>query len=93
VDGSVRLLSRRGNDLSRLCPGVSVLGTLDLAPAVLDGEIVAFAVVSRASRRCRQDAPTSGLEDGAFLAFDLPWLRGESPLARPYVSAASYLNH
>ena len=42
VDGSVRLLSRRGNDLTRLCPGVSVLGTLDLAPAVLDGEIVAF---------------------------------------------------
>jgi ATP-dependent DNA ligase len=42
VIDSVRLFSRRGNDLTRLCPRVSILGKLDIGPAVLDGEIVAF---------------------------------------------------
>jgi ATP-dependent DNA ligase len=40
--GRAALVSRRGNDLTRLCPGASVLVEADVAPAVLDGEIVAF---------------------------------------------------
>src|SRR5512132_4474751 len=92
VDGSARLLSRRGNDLTRLCPGVSMLGTLDLGPAVLDGEIVAFRhgqqsfeALQTAMRR------RNGVEDVAFLAFDLLWLRGKSLLARPYLERRELL--
>jgi ATP-dependent DNA ligase len=92
VDGSVRLLSRRGSDLTRLCPGVSVLGKLDIGPAVLDGEIVAFQD-GQQSFEALQGAMRrrSGVDDVAFLAFDLLWLRGESLLARSYVERRELL--
>jgi bifunctional non-homologous end joining protein LigD len=83
VDRFVRLLSRRGNDLTRLCPGVSALS--DLGPIVLDGEIVAFHD-GRQSFEALQGAMRhrTGSEDVVFLAFDLLWLRGQSLLNRPY---------
>jgi bifunctional non-homologous end joining protein LigD len=81
VDRFVRLLSRRGNDLTRLCPGVSALS--DLGPIVLDGEIVAFHD-GRQSFEALQGAMRhrTGSEDVVFLAFDLLWLRGQSLLNR-----------
>jgi hypothetical protein len=30
------LISRRGNDLTRLCPGVSILGQSEMSPTVLE---------------------------------------------------------
>jgi ATP-dependent DNA ligase len=67
--------------------GVSVLARGDIAPAVLDGEIVAFqggqqsfeALQGVIRRRL-------GFEDVAFLAFDLLWLRGRSLQRAPYLS-------
>jgi hypothetical protein len=68
-DGAVRLISRRGNDLTRLCPAVSIVGKSVTGPAVLDGEIVAFRdrqqsfeALQTATRR------QAGVNDGAFLA-------------------------
>jgi bifunctional non-homologous end joining protein LigD len=85
VDRSVRLLSRRGNDLTRLCPGVSVLAKLDLGPAVLDGEIVAFRDGNQSFEALQGVMRhRTGVEDVASLAFDVLWLRGRSLLAVPY---------
>jgi bifunctional non-homologous end joining protein LigD len=82
--GRVSLVSRRGHDLTRLCPGVSVLAGR-AEPAVFDGEIVAFrngeqsfeALQGVMRRRI-------GVEDVAFLAFDLLWLSGRSLQRVPY---------
>jgi bifunctional non-homologous end joining protein LigD len=84
VGPETRLLSRRRNDLTYLCPGVAVLAGADLGDAVLDGEIVAFrdgipsfeALQTR--MRHRVEMPT------AFLAFDVLGLRGVSLIEQPY---------
>jgi bifunctional non-homologous end joining protein LigD len=83
--GRVSLVSRRGNDLTRLCPAVSILAEAEIGPAVLDGEIVAFRngeqsfeALQRVMRR------PDGVEDVAFLPFDLLWLAGRSLQRVPY---------
>jgi bifunctional non-homologous end joining protein LigD len=77
--GRVSLISRRGNDLTRLCPGVSVLTGAHVAPAVLDGEIVAFRNGEQSFEALQGMMRRHvGVEDVAFLAFDLLWLRGRS---------------
>jgi bifunctional non-homologous end joining protein LigD len=85
ADRSVRLLSRRGHDLTRLCPGVSILDGAGFGSAVLDGEIVAFRD-GRQSFEALQETMRrrTGVQDVAFLAFDLLWFQGRSLLAVPY---------
>jgi bifunctional non-homologous end joining protein LigD len=91
-DGAVRLISRRGNDLTRLCPAVSIVGKSVTGPAVLDGEIVAFRdgqlsfeALQTATRR------QAGVNDVAFLAFDLLWFRGVSQLDMAYADRRARL--
>jgi bifunctional non-homologous end joining protein LigD len=82
--GRVSLVSRRGHDLTRLCPGVPVLaGTSE--PAVLDGEIVAFRNGEQSFEALQGVMRERvGVEDVAFLAFDLLWLGGRSLQRVPY---------
>jgi bifunctional non-homologous end joining protein LigD len=63
-----------------------------MAPAVLDGEIVAltdgqqsFEALQAAMRR------QVGVDDVAFLAFDLLWFRGTSQVGVPYADRRARL--
>lgn len=87
--GRASLISRRGNDLT---PGVSVLAQADIAPGVLDGEIVGFSNGEQSSealqgvmrRRVR-------VADVAFVAFDLVWLSGHSLERTPHIERREQL--
>jgi bifunctional non-homologous end joining protein LigD len=80
------LVSRRRNDLTRLCPGVSVLAEGDLASVVLDGEIVSFRGGQQSFEALQGVMRRQvGVEDVAFLIFDLLWLRGRSLQRTPYL--------
>ena len=74
---TVRILSRRGNDLSKDYPAVvSALGELNASSATLDGEIIAFDHDGRPSFQLLQHrAATSAAI--RFFAFDLLFLNGE----------------
>jgi DNA ligase D-like protein (predicted ligase) len=73
----VRLLSRRGNDLSRSYPAVvAAVGKLRAVSAVLDGEIVAFGEDGRPSfQHLQHRAATTGAI--RYFAFDLLHIDGE----------------
>ena len=84
VDGRARLVSRRGNDLTHLCPQVASLTSAGLGDAVLDGEIVALRD-GRPSFEALQARMREGSSEAvALLAFDVLWLRGESLVDHPY---------
>jgi bifunctional non-homologous end joining protein LigD len=92
TDGSVRLISRLGNDLTRLCPGVLIQANSHIGPAVLDGEIVAFRDGQQSFEALQGVLRRQGaVDDVAFLVFDLLWLRGKSLLAVPYVRRRAQL--
>lgn len=92
--GRVQLESRSGESITARYPELRGLGeALGATPAVLDGEIVAFAddrpsferlqqrmhvTSDSAIRRLAREVPV------VFLAFDLLWLDGHSTLALPY---------
>jgi hypothetical protein len=69
---------------TRLCPGVSGFLGADIAPAVLDGR--SSVPERRASFEALQGVMGHrvGVEDVAFLAFDLLWLGGRSLQRMPY---------
>jgi bifunctional non-homologous end joining protein LigD len=77
----VRLISRSGQDMSKTYPRViEALSKLDLADAVIDGELVAFG---------RNGAPSfNALQNGtapvSYLAFDLLVLDGTEVTGVPY---------
>jgi bifunctional non-homologous end joining protein LigD len=83
ADGSTRLLSRRGNDLTYMCEEINSLGTA-VPDSVLDGELVAFrdgqASFEALQGVMRREEPASV----AFLAFDVLWLRGVSLVDQTY---------
>jgi hypothetical protein len=92
TDGSVRLISRLGNDLTRLCPGVLIQANSHIGPAVLDGEIVAFRDGQQSFEALQGVLRRQGaVDDVAFLVFDLLWLKGESLLAVPYAERREQL--
>jgi bifunctional non-homologous end joining protein LigD len=80
----VSLVSRRGNDLTRLYPGVSVLAGSDTEPAVLDGEIVAFPNGSRASRRSRASCAGAWASTMSRSLPSICYGRGRSLQRTPY---------
>ena len=83
VDARTRLLSRRGSDLTRLCPAISSLGA-DLSETVLDGELVAFRDGQPSFEALQAVMRRGDTASVAFLAFDLLWLRGTSLFQEPY---------
>jgi bifunctional non-homologous end joining protein LigD len=91
VDGDVRIMSRRGNDLTYLCSSIEQLRHLEVGRAVFDGEIVAFrdGVQSFEGLQCAMRRHSS--ESVAFLVFDVLWLRGISLVHRPYAERRAVL--
>ena len=91
-DGArVRILSRRGNDLSADYPGVaSAAAALPAESAVVDGEIVAFDERGRPSfQELQHRARTSAAI--RYFAFDLLYLNGKSLLAIPLRERRTHL--
>jgi len=78
-NGTVRLLSRRGNDFTRRFPSVAkAVARVNASSAVLDGEVVAIDAKGRPSFQVLQNR--SAVLPGwrlAFYAFDLLHLDGE----------------
>ena len=91
VDGTERVLSRRGNDLTYLCPVVEQLRTLELDPAVFDGEIVALRDGVHSFEGLQSAMRRRSSESVAFIVFDVLWLRGTSLVDRPYVERRAVL--
>ena len=83
ADGSTRLLSRRGNDLTYMCAAIDSLGAA-VPDTVLDGELVAFSdghpSFGALEGVMRREQPASV----AFLAFDVLWLGGVSLVDKTY---------
>jgi bifunctional non-homologous end joining protein LigD len=80
---SVRILSRKGNDLSRDYPSVvTAVQTLSASQAVLDGEIVAFDDEGRPSFQQLQHRGSQATAI-RFFAFDLLHLNGSDLLKQP----------
>jgi bifunctional non-homologous end joining protein LigD len=85
-EAKVRLLSRRGNDLSRSYPAViAAVGRLRAITAVIDGEIVAFGEDGRPSFQHLQHR-TAASTAIRYFAFDLLHLNGvdltQTPLSQ-----------
>jgi bifunctional non-homologous end joining protein LigD len=91
VDSSVRVLSRRGNDLTYLCPSVEQLGSVGIGSAVLDGEIVAFRDGVQSFEALQSAMRRRSSESVAFVAFDVLWLRGDSLVDHPYAERRAVL--
>jgi ATP-dependent DNA ligase len=91
VDATVRLMSRRGNDLTYLCPSVEKLGSVGIGPAVLDGQIVAFRDGVQSFEGLQSAMRRRSSEAVAFLAFDVLWVRGISLIDRPYAERRAVL--
>jgi bifunctional non-homologous end joining protein LigD len=91
IDSSVRVLSRRGNDLTYLCPSVEQLGSLEIGPAVFDGEIVAFRDGVQSFEGLQSAMRRRSSESVAFLVFDVLRLGGSSLVDRPYVERCAVL--
>lgn len=78
--GRVSLQSRNGLDLSPRFPALfRALGELEVAEAVLDGEVVAFDARGRESFQKLQNEG----DDVVWMVFDLLWLDGEDLRTRP----------
>ncbi|HUQ97904.1 MAG TPA: non-homologous end-joining DNA ligase [Gemmatimonadaceae bacterium] len=80
---SVRILSRKGNDLSADYPTIrAALGAVDAKSAVLDGEIVAFDELGRPSFQHlhHRSAKPAAIR---YFAFDLLHLDGKDLQAEP----------
>jgi bifunctional non-homologous end joining protein LigD len=84
-------MSRRGNDLTYLCPSIEQLRTLDIGPAVFDGEIVAFRDGIQSFEGLQSAMRRRSSERVSFLVFDVLWLRGDSLLGRPYADRRAVL--
>jgi bifunctional non-homologous end joining protein LigD len=78
--GRASLISRHGNDLTRLCPGVSADRISH--PRCSTVRSWRSGVGAELRGAPRRDAP-SGVDDVTFL-FDLLWLRGRSLQRTPY---------
>ncbi len=91
MDSSVRVLSRRGNDLSYICASVEQLGSIGIGPAVLDGEIVAFRDGVQSFEGLQSAMRRRSSEAVAFLVFDVVWLRGRSLVDWPYAERRAVL--
>jgi ATP dependent DNA ligase domain len=74
----VRLMSRRGNDLTYVFPSVEQLRSLDIGAAVFDGEIVAFRDGVQSFESLQSAMRRRSSESVAFIVFDVLWLRGAS---------------
>ena len=91
VDSTVRLMSRRGNDLTYLCPSIEQLGALDTGPAVFDGEIVAFREGMQSFEGLQSAMRRRSTESVAFIVFDVLWICGASLLDHPYAERRAIL--
>src|SRR3954454_23663349 len=91
VDSTVRLLSRRGNDLTYLCPSVEQLHAHAFGPAVFDGEIVAFRDGVQSFEGLQSAMRRRSSEAVAFLPFDVLGVRGISLIDRPYAERRAVL--
>ena len=79
----IRLVSRKGNDLSRNYPNVlTAIRKLRVVSAVIDGEIVAFSDDGRPSFQHLQHR-TAGTAAIRYFAFDLLHLNGEDLTTAP----------
>ena len=90
--GSLRLISRRGRDVTDLYPELAPMAEqLSARNGLVDGEIIAFGPDGTPSferiqqRFTRARPPKATIESNPveFLAFDLLWLDGESLMDRP----------
>ncbi|HEU5156075.1 MAG TPA: non-homologous end-joining DNA ligase [Streptosporangiaceae bacterium] len=88
----VRLMSRNDKDMTGSYPELAALGDMVGAPAVLDGEIVAFADgrpdFGRLQARMHVRRPSGRLLAAVpicYYVFDVLHVEGESLLAEPYV--------
>jgi len=90
--GTLKLVSRRGRDVTELYPELAVMADqLAARNGLVDGEIVAFDArgipsFERIQQRFTQTKPTEKLiktNPVDFLAFDLLWIDGESLMDRP----------
>ena len=89
--GIVRILSRRGNDLSADYPAIgSALGAIDAKSAVLDGEIVAFDEMGQPSFQHlhHRSAKPAAIR---YFAFDLLHLNGRDLQAEPLATRRAAL--
>jgi bifunctional non-homologous end joining protein LigD len=77
-NGSVRLITRNGNDWTERFPTVAAaLEALPAASAVLDGELVVLTPKGTTSFQALQNVMSSGRGgELVFYAFDLPYLEG-----------------
>lgn len=85
VEGSARLLTRRGLDWSERFPGVAERAAgLPVHQAVLDGEIVALLPDGRSSFQALQQAMMAErVHPVVYYVFDLLWLEAEDLRRRP----------
>jgi bifunctional non-homologous end joining protein LigD len=91
--GSVKLLSRRGNDWSSRLPSiVRALAKLPLDDSILDGEVVVFAESGVTSFQRLQNSMEAG-KDGAcfYVVFDAPFLDGKDLRALPLIERKAAL--
>jgi bifunctional non-homologous end joining protein LigD len=100
--GSIRLVTRNGNEVTRRYPELRRLGeALGTRDVVLDGEIVAFDDDSRPSfemlqRRMHVDNETTIRKlvvqvPVTYVLFDLLWLDGHSTMDLPYAERRALL--
>jgi bifunctional non-homologous end joining protein LigD len=91
VDSAVRVLSRRGNDLTYLCPSVEQLHAHAFGPAVFDGEIVAFRDGVQSFEGLQSAMRRRSSEAIVFLVFDVLCLSGASLVDRAYAERREVL--
>jgi bifunctional non-homologous end joining protein LigD len=103
TDGSVRLMSRTGRDISHAYPELAGLAAaVGVSQAVLDGEIVAFgdsewpefeALQQRMNISSAAQARVLATQvPVSYLAFDLPWLQGKPLLDLAYSQRREFLD-
>src|SRR5215204_4536708 len=88
---SIRILSRKGNDLTADYPAIgTALGTADARSAVIDGEIVAFDELGRPSFQHlhHRSAKPAAIR---YFAFDLIHLNGKDLHAEPLTTRRAAL--
>jgi bifunctional non-homologous end joining protein LigD len=93
-DGTVRLLSRNGNDLTAGYPELAELADLVDGPAIIDGEIVALNRAGRPDfgrlqermklRKAAEVEQAMARTPVHFMAFDVLWHDGASRLRETY---------
>lgn len=91
-DGTLRLLTRTGRDVTRGFPELGVLAAASESPLILDGEIIAPGPNGRPSfpllrRRMQRFSPSPQLVTAVpvvYVAFDLLRIAGQALLREPY---------